>query len=299
MAIVYRPAGGTDLIPAAAVVLQALNDLMARHGFESVAGPFGTDFLAYSLEDDAAGLWVADDGGRVVGLGFSWMSDGFWFLADLFVLPEYQGKGVGGELLRRALEHARSNEATNRALITFAYNRTSIGAYARQGLFPREPLYKVSAPSVALKVSPARGLACTAIDGSADHLSALAGVDQACLGFTREKHHRYLGASPAVRGFLLEDGGNHAGYAYLSSDGHIGPLAVTSRAMMGPAFTTMLGLAREAGTESVSAFLAGSNEAAMSIALGCGMRLVRPMLLMSAKAFGDWTMYLPSDPGLM
>jgi GNAT superfamily N-acetyltransferase len=53
------------------------------------------------------------------------MRDEFWFLAQLFVKPGVQKKGIGTELLQRTMEHADSAGATERALITFAFNTVS------------------------------------------------------------------------------------------------------------------------------------------------------------------------------
>jgi len=299
MAIIYRAARHEDLAPAMEVVYQSINDLMQRHGFEGLAASVTPEFLAFSLEDDPDGLWVAEDAGHVVGLGFSWVCGRFWFLADLFVSPEYQGQGVGGELMQLTFDHAQKHNADNRALITFAYNRASIGLYAKHGLFPREPLYTVGAPRAALVGRMEKEVAWTGLDGRATQVSALKHIDEVALGFSREKHHRYLLAEPAATGVLLEDNGSPLGYAYAWSDGHIGPLAVASHAAMGPVFRTALALAIDQGADQISAFLAGSNEEAMSIALGHDMRLGRTMVLVSAKAFGDWSKYTPNHPGFM
>jgi ribosomal protein S18 acetylase RimI-like enzyme len=299
MAIIYRGARYEDLAPAMEVVYQSINDLVQRHGFEGLAASVTPEFLAFSLEDDPDGLWVAEDAGHVVGLGFSWVCGRFWFLADLFVLPEYQGQGVGGELMQLTFDHAQKHDADNRALITFAYNRASIGLYAKHGLFPREPLYTVGAPSAALVERMEKKFAWARLDGSAAQTAALSRIDEDSLGFSREKHHRYLLAEAAVTGALFEDNGSPVGYAYVWSDGHIGPLAVASHAAMGPAFRTALALAIDQGVDQISAFLPGSNEEAMSIALGYGMRLSRTMVLVSAKAFGDWSRYTPNHPGFM
>ncbi len=299
MAITYRPARYEDLAAAMEVVYQSLNDLVHQHGFEGLTAAVTPEFHAFSLEDDPDGLWVAEEAGHVVGLGFSWVCDRFWFLADLFVLPEYQDRGVGGELMQRTFDHAQKHDADNRALITFAFNRASIGLYAKHGLFPREPLYTVGAPRAVLEERMEKKLAWTRLDGSASQLAALSRIDADTLGVSRAKHHRYLLAEAAVTGVLFEDNGSPVGYAYVWSDGHIGPLAVVSHAAMGPAFRTALALATDREASQVSAFLPGSNEEAMSIALGCGMRLGRTMVLLSAKAFGDWSKYMPNHPGFM
>jgi hypothetical protein len=49
--------------------------------------------------------------------------------------------------MSRTLEQAARNEAANRALITPGYNMDSTGLYIRNGLYPREPLYRLVAPA--------------------------------------------------------------------------------------------------------------------------------------------------------
>jgi hypothetical protein len=89
------------------------------------------------------------------------------------------------------------------------------------------------------------------------------------------------------------------GYAYVSTAGHIGPPAVSWSDLIGSAFKTALALAAEIGSPKISAFLPGGSEAALGIAVEHGMRITFPMLLMSNREFGDWTGYLPRNPGFM
>src|SRR3546814_6300438 len=83
-----------------------------------------------------------------MGFGFSWMCQRFWYLSQLFVRPDTQAKGVGQALLSKTLQLAERNGAENRALITFAYNTASAGLYIRNGMYPREPLYRMVAPDL-------------------------------------------------------------------------------------------------------------------------------------------------------
>jgi hypothetical protein len=87
--------------------------------------------------------------------------------------------------------------------------------------------------------------------------------------------------------------------AYVSIDGHIGPLAVTQPRAMDAAFITALSLAAQSGSSQVSAFIPGIREAVLSAAVAHGMRIRFPMLLMATRDFGDWTGYLPRNPGFM
>jgi hypothetical protein len=69
--------------------------------------------------------------------------------------------------------------------------------------------------------------------------------------------------------------------------------------MMGPAFRTALALAAATGAPQISAFVPGTATAAVSAAAAQGMRITLPMVLLSTRDFGDWTRYLPRNPGFM
>jgi hypothetical protein len=114
------------------------------------------------------------------------------------------------------------------------------------------------------------------------------GTPDACL------HAAFVGLS----GVFLHDGGDRTGYAYVSSTGHVGPLAVAQTREMSAAFRTALDLAAASGAAQVSAFLPGVSEA-LRTAVEHGMRITFPMVLASTRDFGDWTRYLPRNPGFM
>lgn len=101
-----------------------------------------------------------------------------------------------------------------------------------------------------------------------------------------------------MRGFCLYAGDDCVGYAYVSSSGHIGPLAVSRPEALATAFSTAIALAADSGASRASAFIPNAGEAALSL-VEFGMRITFPMLLMSTRDFGDWSSYLPRNPGSM
>lgn len=300
MPILYRPACAQDLERADALVVASINDLTERHGFGPMAVSRPPHFQLFSLQDDASGLWVAEEADEILGFAWSWVCGELWFLAQLFVAPGHQGRGIGNELLKRTFEHAEKSGATHRALITFTFNTVSQGLYIRNGLFPRFPIYNFSVARELLK-GRLQGpqFRYARLEDTAPHLRSVAGIDAQALGVSRKKHHRYLINDSATKGFGLYAGDDCVGYVYVSTDGHIGPLAVAQPGSLGTAFRTALSLAAESGSSRVSAFLPGTSDTALSIAVEHGMRITFPMLLMSTRDFGDWTRYLPRNPGFM
>jgi ribosomal protein S18 acetylase RimI-like enzyme len=300
MEIVYRPARAEELPAAQELVVQSINDLTARHGFGPMASVRPADFQLFSLRDDPGGLWVAEAAGEIVGFTFAWASDGFWFLAELFVSPKHQGRGIGDALLQRTFAHADRAGARNKALITFTFNTVSQGLYIRNGLYPRLPIYFFKATRDSI-MEHRRGevLRHTSMEGTNQDLAQLAQFDTAAIGFARDKHHRFLRGDGQMRGVFLHAGEDCIGYAYIHSGGHIGPLAVKRPEVMSAAFATALELAAESGAADISAFLPGLCHAALDVAVAHGMRITFPMVLVSAREFGDFGRYLPRNPGFM
>jgi GNAT superfamily N-acetyltransferase len=299
MPVSYRPATVDDLKPAAEVVKEALNDLEHRFGFDGISGSLETAFPHFCLNEDPAGLWIAEDEGEIVGFAFSWTAEQLWFLAQLFVSPRRQSSGIGRELLTRTLQQAQSAGSTTKALITFAYNRTSLGLYMRHGLFPQIPLYAIAgrANSIAAKRSVS-GLDMRRL--KPEDSMMLRDIDRKVLGLSRARHHQFSYEDFQVAGFALRDErGTPVGYAYVSNAGQIGPIAVTHTALMGPAVIAACKITADQGGDNVSLLLPGMCGEALKMCLEAGFRLGRTMVLQSSRSFGDWTCYAPKGPGFM
>lgn len=299
MPLAVRPARAEDLAPAEALVVASINELTVRYGFGSIAKSRRPDFQAFCLQDDPRGTWLAEDDGQIAGFAQSWVCDPLWFLAELFVAPGRQGRGIGNALLARTLQHASQAGATEQGLITFAFNTVSQGLYVRHGLLPRVPIHLCSAEREALaqrKLGPT--LCVTPIQATAADFKTLQQIDLATLGVSREKHHRYLLDDAKTQGVFLEDGGERVGYAYVAATGHIGPLAVKHPDAMPGAFRAALAMAVAGDARQISVFVPGASDA-LPLAAHLGMRFALPMVFMSTREFGDWTRYLPRNPGFM
>ena len=300
MDIAYRPARPADLEDAARVVLEAGNDLRIRHGFSPGSGPQPPHFQKFCLAQDPDGLWIAERRGAIVGFGFSWMVHKFWYLAQLFIKPDIQAKSVGQSLLSKTLQQAQRNGADNRALITFSYNTASTGLYIKNGLYPREPLYRMVAPAAAVEQKiTATDYRASSIEPSTQPGDWIRRLDQELLGFSRDSHHAFLLGGFAARAIRIEHAGRPAGYAYISAQGHVGPLAVAVDADPGNVVGAALGCALEARPKQLSMIVPGRADRILRAVGALGFRIEEPYVLMSAQPFGNWSNYLPSSPGYL
>jgi GNAT superfamily N-acetyltransferase len=280
MDITCRPAKPEDLEEAERVVQQSGNALLVRHGLQPWPAPPSTAFPKFCLAQDPSGLWVAEDGDTIVGFGFSWMSEKFWCLSQLFVRPEAQAKGIGQALLAKTLMQAERNGAANRALITFASNIASTGLYLKNGLYPREPLYEMAAPARAVAQNLAdAGYDITSIAPWPDAGEWIGRIDQELLGFRRDLHHQFLLGGFAARAVRIEHAGRAVGYAYISARGHVGPLAIAPDADAKAVVTTALRCALEGGATRVSMLVPGRADVVMQTALAVGFRIEEPLVL--------------------
>jgi GNAT superfamily N-acetyltransferase len=99
-----------DVVGAEAAWALAYRTMLAEH---RIPAPPGTPELTeraqrrmhYLRDTDPEGSWVADSGGKVVGLAEAQRRGDIWVLAILGVVPGYQDLGVGRALLERALSY--------------------------------------------------------------------------------------------------------------------------------------------------------------------------------------------------
>jgi GNAT superfamily N-acetyltransferase len=300
MDIVYRPANSADLDSAARVVQLAYNSLREHHGLAPTIPLRPPLFQALCLAKDPEGLWVAEAGQDIVGFGFSWMCQKFWFLAQLFIKPDTQARGVGQTLLSKTLRQAQRHGAENRALITTAYNLVSAALYLRNGMYPRELLYRMAAPATVVRQHLATGgIDTVPIASWPAPREWIGGIDEQILGFRRDAHHQFLLGGFAARALRIEQAGRPVGYAYISADGHLGPIAVAPDADATAVVAAALRCALDRQPEQVSMIVPGRAEDVLALVSRLGFRIDEPYVVMSASPFGDWRRYLPSNPGYM
>jgi GNAT superfamily N-acetyltransferase len=289
----------------ATVFATAIDDLNRKHGFFDEPTPTSppNPLYAFWLSKDPAAFWVAVDGPRVVGYTYSFLRGSFWFLADLFIQPEYQGKGIGGALIGKTLGSWKNRKISNRALITPAFNRASVSLYMRYGMLPRQPVYFASVAREDLaRSNGARGRDVLKVEEISDQKATAPVLDRIhrlAMGFPQGWHNEFFSEVLKARCLLFRRNGKPVGYSFLRPDGRIGPLVVMSESLFRPSLDAVIRAAAESSCKEVTMFFPGTNEDAVMASIKHGFRITYPLLFLSAKGMGDWRNYMPYSPGLM
>jgi GNAT superfamily N-acetyltransferase len=208
----FRRAAELDLRAQYELFVAAEGELWHRHGLPWSAAPFQawSQLHRHLLAEDGERSFVALDGERLVGFSAALVRGATWFLAALFVSPEYQGRGVGRDLLDRSW----AGDYRSRMTITASIQPVSTGMYARRGLIPTTPILTLSgAPRCALP---------DGLQAVPPEPEALATLDRGAYGFDRAADHRFW-AERAAHANLWLLAGEPMAYAYVDSQGLIGP----------------------------------------------------------------------------
>jgi len=291
--VTYRHATEDDFVATWSVFTEAAADLARRHSWPVVdRGPTPPerflDFRRSAIRHDPDGFWVAEVDGSVVGFGIAVQREHVWYLAALHVRPPFQARGIGGELIRRQLEHARAG-----SLLTVgadARNPASNALYGRFGMFPAITLLELSGPTRA-----AAGDGRLRIEPGAPPTGDLARLDRAILDAARPEDHAFWHVTPAVSACELRAGGAVAGYAYLQADGAIGPVAVGDPADLPDAVDLAIGEAARLGATTARVRIPGVARSTIAVLLDRGWRYGdAPTLVLTSGPWGHWEGYVTS-----
>lgn len=125
--IIYREARGDDM-PAISRVRFAVRENISTPERLRARG-ITEENVAASFLTTARG-WVAVCEDEIVGFSIADREEATVFA--LFVLPEFEGRGIGGRLLNLAVDWLKAN-GVMRAWLTTGPNTKAAGFYARRG----------------------------------------------------------------------------------------------------------------------------------------------------------------------
>ena len=296
----------------AAIWRISINDYTAHLGQPEIPMELGpiTRLYTHLQVSDGERFIVAetrDERPEIVAFTAATVRDRLWYLSMLFVMPDYQGSGLGRELLERILP---SDDDVVRAVATDSAQPISNALYARFGMVPRIPLLSLTGlpqRPEAFGELPS-GVVPLAFDeiaagppvGQGHRLltEAVDALDAELVGSTHPVDHRFL-RTESRHGWLYRGpDGEPVGYGYAGEAGRVGPVAVRDAALLGPILGHLTSAVQPRGAFAI--WVPGSAGQAVVTALAAGFRLdAFPVLLCWDRPFADFSRYLPISPGLV
>jgi GNAT superfamily N-acetyltransferase len=133
-----RPLGYADIAPLNVLFSDAFSDRYRRDGLTGVrVPPLNPKIWRYAIDDagDGAMAWVdADD--RLLAFNVTHQSGAEGWMGPLAVRPEWQGTGLGKQVVTRGLDLLRERGCTVIGLETMPRTMDNIGFYSRLGFVP-------------------------------------------------------------------------------------------------------------------------------------------------------------------
>jgi ribosomal protein S18 acetylase RimI-like enzyme len=304
MKVDYRPAEEEDLELAHAVMLDSLNQFAMQRALPLVEMDFHETLPLWRhfLGTSGEGFLVAKVKTRLAGFCCYIVRDNLWFLSYLVVAPEFQGTGIARQLFERAVPETRGNEQTEvLAAYTGASNWPSISLYTRNGIFPRTPVLKLEGDISGLckatrEVEPLPGEVASL---SEETIAFMDDMDLEIREASRDVDHRFWLGARGMRGYLFRSDGKVIGYAYVSDDGTIGPLAALSADDVEQMLCFCLDRLSSKGVDRFRVHVPGDNTGALSLLYDRGFKIQDLSVVMSSLPFGKWQNYIISRPSLL
>jgi ribosomal protein S18 acetylase RimI-like enzyme len=141
--MLIRTFSPTDLPLLKAITVEAFDGVSIDHGIERQFGPIGGhDWRwrkARHLDEDAArdpqGIFVAEDGGQIVGYITTWQdrAAGIGHIPNIAIRPAHRGHGLGRQLIEHALDHFRRAGLSHVKIETLVQNDVGNHLYRSLG----------------------------------------------------------------------------------------------------------------------------------------------------------------------
>jgi ribosomal protein S18 acetylase RimI-like enzyme len=305
MKVDYHLAREEDLEPAHEALVESLNQFAMQRALPLVDLDFEENLPLWRhfLGTSGEGFLVAEVKKRLAGFCCNILRDKLWYLSYFVVVPEFQGTGLGRDLFAKALTEVQENkEIEVIAAYTNASNWPSISLYTRNGMFPRMPVLKLEGDISGIceatrEVQPLEGIVAGLAE---DTITAIDDIDLKLRGINRDVDHRFWLGAAGMRCYLFKKRGKVTGYAYISDDGTIGPLAtLNAEDDVERMLCFCLDRLSSQGVDSFTVHVPGANTAALTLLYDRGFKIQELGLIMSSLPFGKWENYIISRPSLL
>jgi GNAT superfamily N-acetyltransferase len=242
-----------------------------------------------ALRYDPNSFWVAGFGDRIGGFGLATRRRTLWYLAALHVLPEFQGQGIGTQLLRRCLGEFDSGDSPTLLTTSDSANPVSTGMYLRFGLLPQTAILQLQGQPRSLGK---KGVVLRQADPSAAQ-DEFDRVDKIVLGEIRPEDHHCWATVPSMIPFLAYERDRVVGYIYVDREGAVGPAAVERPELLPATISAALEIYAAEQSAPVQIRIASDARETLNVLFTHEINCITEVrLLLTSRKFGLFDQYL-------
>lgn len=299
--VTIRRARPKDLLPICRLIVRTTNNLYQRVNrprFKSRV-PRVWPMMEHWYGSDPRGMLVAVNGrGQVVGHSGSIIREQEWYLCNLFVNPSIQNRGLGADLLERSLEYGRERGCKRFALCTFAENPQAVALYTRFGMPAQRSILmlkrKLDSSKPLPEIEIENQLDCLLVEDEA-FINRLNRLDRRARGMARPEEHYFWLHNETSTTYAFFEGRKLVGYAILSRQGLVGPMATTEPEYLDRVFIQAIniGTAEQQGQQII--FLQGEQQERLNTLLAAGFKIDEVLLEMATERIATPEIYIPGS----
>jgi predicted N-acetyltransferase YhbS len=282
MTVSIREVGEADGVACGRILHAAFTAISAQHDFppDFPSVEVYTGLCSKLIAHRGFYGVVAEEDGRIVGCNFIDERSSIGGIGPISVDPSAQNKGIGRRLMQAVIDRAAAKRLPGIRLVQDAYHNRSLCLYAGLGFATREPLSLMQGPRLDLQLAGYEVRPATEAD-----IAACNAVCRRVHGFDRggeladaiaQNSATVVEHRGRITGYATEIG--FLAHAVAESNEDLKALIGAADAFTGPGF-----------------LMPTRNDDVFRWCLGQGLRLVKPMTLMTIGLYNEPAgAYLPS-----
>jgi len=288
----YRKTRRKDLIEAARLIRTSINDLRVKNGqkphrWRLTGIPPLFDHVRKTDPDKSVCAWAGD---KLVGYASALVRGRQWYLAQLFVHPRYQAKGVGRKMLEQVWQ---DSPGMTHSLCTFAFNMQAVSIYSKFGMAPLCDLPWLYADPEKLKPLKSTGLKIIDSHTRSD-IKWLNELESKIRGYAHPQEWRLWLGNEKYKLYFFTSRGKKVGYGMILNNIGIAPVGVISPKYMIDVMTEMIRLAKPKKGKKIMLWCPTPNMELYCYLIDIGFRASELEIFMSDTPYPDWQRYVPA-----
>ncbi len=293
--ITYRHLRRDELLEASRLFQRSFNHLRRKNNRPTFDEKITevSPFFDHKYKTDRDGYWGAFENGRMIGFGHAIMRGKQWYLANLFVAPGSQVKGVGSELLKRCLRYGKG-KTDSYSLCTFSYNEVSLALYSSFGIMPLYPIFVMYRKiDKNFRVRPT-GLKVVE-DNSNKSILRINRLEKKIRGYSRLIDLRYYAGSPHAKILNFYKNSRWVGYSAVIRNSHIMPAGSPYPKFLPDILTESIRECISSKGKEIEINIGAHNQALFQRLKSHGFKIFEMVVFLSTKPYSDLSRYAPAS----